>query len=151
MQVSDDVWTHAAFASKNAICWNQEPMGEGDWVLSGSLKVFEAGRTQMNILLGRSNDGFVTVACSGGWGVTIFNYTAKDNNWDRLGAVEVSTMKPGRWIKFKISKRGDRLWIRMGKKRAFKVDVGGLDLSGQWGLGVQSGSAGLWKDIQVER
>ncbi|MBL4809367.1 MAG: hypothetical protein JKY43_04835 [Phycisphaerales bacterium] len=151
MQTSNDEWMHAAFASKNAICWNQEPLGEGDWAITGSLYVFNTGRSQMNILLGRSTDGFVTVACSGDWGVTIFNYTSKDNNWNRLEVVEVPTMKFGRWIKFKISKRGNRLWVRMGKQRAFKVEIGDLDLSGQWGLGVQKGSAGIWKDVQVDR
>lgn len=155
LQASGEIWSQSAFSTRNANCWNRQELGDGNWSISGSMKVFEAEKTQMNILLGRSDDGYISVAITANWGVTVFyRHFSKDkdkqDNWERLENVEVKSNDVEKWIDFKVSKRKNRLMIKIGKQRPIRIDASEMDLSGEWGLGVQNKSAGLWRDVKVE-
>jgi hypothetical protein len=43
------------------------------------------------------------------------------------------------------------LMVKIGKQRPIRIDLEGIDVSGPWGLGVQRGTSGLWRDVKVER
>jgi|GEM_PF-4478054 len=150
LQASGDLWSHSAFSSRNANCWNNQELGDGNWEISGSMMIFEAEKTQLNILLGRSENGYISVAITANWGVTVFYRHTKDDRWERLENVEVKSNDVDEWIDFKITNRKDRLMIKIGKQRPIRIDASELDLSGAWGLGCQNKSAGVWKDVKIE-
>ncbi len=155
LQTNGDIWMHGAFNRSNAIAWNAEELGDRDWVLSGSFKIFESEKTQMNILLGRDDSGYLYIAMGPDFGITVFHRQLgkndDDNKWVRMINKEQRSLELNEWNTFKISKRRDRLMIKINRERPVRVEVGGIDLSGSWGLGAQNKSAGLWKEVQVER
>lgn len=156
LETNGDIWPHSAFSSTNANCWNAQELGDDDWAITGEMKIFDAEKTQMNILVGRSDTGYVSIAVTADWGVTVFHrqYSKdkdKGSKWVRIENQEVKSNSVDKWMKFKVSKRRDRLMIKIGKQRPIRVDVSEIDVSGAWGLGVQNKSAGLWRDVKVDR
>jgi hypothetical protein len=150
-----DVWLHTAWNRRNAVCWNKETLGDEDWELTGSVKIYDRESSQLNILLGRTDAGFMSVALGPTFGVTVFHRKfAQDKEkakWIRLKNQELRTLEMGEWVDFKISKRRDRLFVKVNSERTLRVDVSNIDLDGNWGLGCQVKSAGEWKDVKVER
>jgi len=144
-----------AFSRDNSVCWNTQELGDGDWEMTGSLKVFESDKTQINILLGKSDSGYISVSLKPDYGLTVFHRQyvddAKKSKWIRLVEKDVRSAHVNEWIDFKISKRRNRLLVRFNNERAVRVELGDIDISGQWGLGIQNKSAGLWRDVKVER
>lgn len=155
LQTSGDVWMHGAFSRNNAVAWNAQELGSRDWEMTGSLKVFEGDKAQMNILLGKSDSGYISVAIGPSFGVTVFHRQYTDNGkkskWVRLIHKDMKTLELNEWSDFKISKRQGRLMIKINKERPVRIELGEIDVAGQWGLGVQNKSAGLWRDVKVER
>lgn len=156
LQTKGNVWMQGAFNRNNSICWNNEELGERDWVITGSMKIFEGDKTQMNILLGRNDIGYVKVAVDTEWGATVFHRVFpveknKRSKWIRLGNKEIKANETNKWIDFKISKRRNRLMVKIDKQRPIRIELGDIDVTGRWGLGVQNKSAGLWRDVKVER
>ncbi len=154
LQTRGDVWVQAAFDSSNSVCWNHETLGDRDWELSGSLRIFDGDKTQMNVLLGKSDSGYISVALGPSFGITVFHrqYTQDHKSkWVRLENKEIRSLEMGRWADFKISKRHDRLLIKINRERPVMIDVKDIDLSGEWGLGCQNKSAGMWKDVKLVR
>jgi len=156
LQTRGNVWMQGAFDRNNSICWNNTELGDGDWVISGSMKIFEGDKTQMNILLGRNDIGYVKVAVGTEWGATVYHRVFpveknKRSKWIKLGTKEIKSNETNEWIDFKISKRRNRLMVRIGKQRPIRIELGDIDVTGRWGLGVQNKSAGLWRDVKVER
>ena len=154
LQTNGEVWLHGAFSSKNAVCWNSQELGDGNWEIAGSFKIFEGEKTQMNILLGRSDTGYLSIALGPKFGVTVFHRKyiddGKKSRWIRLVDKDIKSIKLDEWSTFKVSQRKGRLMVRINKDRAIRVELGDIDVTGAWGLGVQNKSAGLWKDVQVE-
>jgi hypothetical protein len=156
LSTNGDVWMQGAFDRNNSICWNNNELGDRDWVISGSMKIFEGDKTQMNILLGRDDIGYVKVAVGTEWGATVYHRVFpveknKRSKWIKLGTKEIKSNTTNEWIDFKISKRRNRLMVKIGKQRPIRVELGDIDVTGRWGLGVQNKSAGLWRDVKVER
>jgi len=149
-----DVWLHTAWDSNNAYCWNRQELGDGDWEMTGSVKIYKRDKAQLNILLGRTDEGFVSVALGPSFGVTVFDrrYEQGDqkSRWIRLKNQELKSLEMGEWVDFKISKRRSRLIIKINRERPVMIDVAGLDLDGNWGLGCQNKSAGEWRDVVVK-
>lgn len=155
LQTTGDAWFHCAFDNTNAVCWKQEPLGDRNWEISGSIQIFEGDKSQMNVLLGQSEAGYLSVAMGPTFGVTVFHrqYTddGKKSSWNRLEHKEFQTFEKDEWVEFKITKRNDRLMIKINRERPVMVDVSKIDLSGNWGLGCQNQSAGMWRDVKFER
>lgn len=155
LQTSGDVWMQGAFSRNNSVAWNSQELGERDWEMTGSFKVFDSEKTQMNILLGKSDAGYISIALGPDFGVTVFYRKYSDNgkksNWIRLIHKDYQSIELNEWSDFKVSKRRDRLMVRINKDRAIRVELGDYDVSGPWGLGVQNKSAGLWRDVKVDR
>jgi len=149
-----DVWQHSAWDRNNAVCWNRQTLGDKDWELSGSVKIYDRDKSQLNVLLGRTDAGFISVALGPDFGVTVFHRKYAQGNekarWIRLENKEIDSIVMGEWSDFKITKRRDRLMIKINKERPVMIDVKGIDLDGNWGLGCQNQSAGEWRDVKVE-
>ena len=153
LETNGDAWFHCAFDSTNSVCWNSQKLGRGNWELSGSLRIFEGDKSQMNVLLGKSDTGYLSVALGPTFGVTVFHRQYQDNDkskWVRLIHEDMKTFELEDWVDFKISKRRDRLMIKINRERPVVLDVKDIDLTGEWGLGCQNNSAGLWKGVVFE-
>lgn len=149
-----DVWLHTAWDSNNAYSWNRQELGDGDWEMTGSVKIYKRDKAQLNILLGRTDEGFISVALGPSFGVAVFDrrYALGDqkSRWIRLKNQELKSLEMGEWVDFKISKRRSRMIIKINRERPVMIDVAGINLDGNWGLGCQNKSAGEWRDVEVK-
>lgn len=143
-------WTQIAFTDMNAIAWRTEPVEKEAYTLEGRLKIFPGRNRQLNLLLGRNPKGFVSVAFTAGADVTIFHYHAKENRWERLGSAKSNVLKLDRWIRFRAEVGGDQLRVTLGTRRTLTVSLNGRSMRGPWGLGAQSGSAGMWRKVGLK-
>lgn len=143
-------WTQIAFPDKNAIAWRTEPAGKDGYVLEGRFKILPGWEQQLNLLLGRNLEGFVSIAFTAGRGVTIFHYHAKENRWERLGRAESDVLELDRWIRFRVEVGGDHVRVTLDKTSTLAVSLDGRSMRGPWGLGAQSGSAGLWRKVRLK-
>lgn len=150
-----DEWFHSAWDRRKAICWNKQTLGKRDWEITGSVKVFDRDNAQMDVLFGYTDAGFMTVALSPEFGLKIFHCQLEDGDrdkdkWVRLETKELRTLEIGEWADFSISKRRNRLIVKINRERPVMIDVGDIDLDGNWGLGCQYRSAGMWRDVVVD-
>lgn len=150
-----DEWYHSAWDGRKAMCWNKQSLGSGEWEISGQLKVFKRENAQMDILLGYTDTGFMTVAMSPSFGLKVFRVTLEDGDrekdtWRRLETKELKSFELNEWTDFKVSKRRNRLIIKINKERPLMLDIGDTNLDGNWGLGCQYRSAGVWRDVEVK-
>jgi len=145
-------WTQIAFSSTNAVAWRAKPVGKDAYALKGKFKILPGGREQLNLLLARSDDGFISIAFSAGYGVTVFEYHAdhaEDKQWERLGKARCVALKLNRWIRFRVEVEEDELRITLGKKLVLTKRLRGRPMRGPWGLGAQAGSAGMWRGVKL--
>jgi hypothetical protein len=143
-----DGYLQVAFPETNSVAFRRTGVGEGDFRLSGRLRILPARASQMNLLLGRRERGFVSVAINAGYGLTVFDYDGA--LWNRIGGVKVEGIGVGEQLTFQAQLTGDTLVLTINETEALRIDAGQLDLSGAWGLGAQAGSAGLWQDLAVD-
>ena len=55
-------WIQIAFPDTNAVAWRTEPVGKSKYALTGELEILPGASRQLNLLLGRTDQGFVSVA-----------------------------------------------------------------------------------------
>ena len=103
----------------------------------------------MNVLLGGSPSGCISVAFVAGYGITVFNYHAENNHWQRLGSETVAGINMGEKFSFEIKVRKDQLSVRIEDQEPIRFKLDNISINGPWGLGAQAGSAGIWYDIHV--
>jgi hypothetical protein len=142
-------WRQAAFAEKNALAWRCDPV-PGGLVASGGLQILPGGRQQMNFLFGRSDRGFYSVAFVADRGFTVFDYAARGEEWQQLGAGNAPQLRLGVRSRFAVEAAARKLTIRVDDQHwAFELPRP-LPDEVFWGVGAQSGSAGIWHDVTVE-
>lgn len=144
-------WAQIAFPANNAVAWRTEPVGRDEYAIEGRFKILPGGRRQLNLLLGRNKDGFVSVAFTAGSGVTVFDYHARgrDNPWERLSSVKFDAVKLGGWTRFRVEVVDDELRIMLDGQLAVAQSLRGRSMRGPWGLGAQASAAGVWRDVRL--
>ncbi len=140
-------WTQIAFPDANAIAWTTAAQPLENYTLRGRVRILPGDRQQMNILLARSDSGFISVALTTGWGVTVFHYSSSDNRWTRLAAQEaaIRTDEP---VPFRIQAADGRVLVMIDGKQVIEA-ASPVPLAGAWGVGAQSGSAGVWQGVEL--
>lgn len=149
-----DAWAQTAFPQSNAIAWRTDDAGGERYQLSGEFELLPGANQQLNVLLGRTDSGFVQVAFNAGNGVTVFEFDNRregDAAWKRLGFLEASAVRAGARVKFLVRVDKSKLTITVDDAKAGDVDLAGHPMKGAWGLGALAGSAGLWTKIQFKR
>lgn len=141
-------WTQVAFPDTNAICWRTAPVGRDSYTLSGFFKVLPGAGKQMNLLLGRNADGFVSVALVPESGITVFNYHAREDRWERLGHRDAA-IKMNDWNAVEITVTPPGLKARVDDAE-LSVELNGRSMVGPWGLGTQAGTAGQWRHVTLK-
>lgn len=140
-------WTQVAFENSNAIAWTTADRPHADYRLSGAVTILPGERTQMNLLLARSDDGFVSIGLTAGFGVTVFRYESAGNRWTRLASAEVPALRAGEAVRFEARAADGVLTVLIDGQPAVKMESP-VPLHGAWGLGAQSGSAGRWSGVE---
>ncbi len=151
LEVEGGVWTQRAYDSRNAIAWRTKPVLSRRYTIEGSAEILHSGKPQMNVLLGRSDAGFVTVAFRRGFGVTVLGYDSKGNAWSNLANARHEQVRAGGPFQFEVRIRDRKVEVRVDGKTVLSANIGNRDLTGPWGLGVQAGGAGVWKDVRLAR
>ncbi len=141
---SDGLWVQAAF-DKNAIAWRREPSGRKSYSISGELTLLPGEGRQMNLLVGKSEEGFFSLAFVEGGSVTLFEYLSGPDQWHQRGFADCNDLQFSKSVAFevKVSKKRVRLLVNGAELVSGEAET--LDLDGPWGLGAQSESAGIWK------
>jgi hypothetical protein len=62
LSASGETWIQSAFPSANAIAWRTDDVGVERYELSGEFEIVAGDTHQLNVLLGRTDSGFVQVA-----------------------------------------------------------------------------------------
>jgi hypothetical protein len=150
LETAGDSWTQIAFRDTNAIAWRTDAVGRDTYTLEGGFKILPNWNQQLNLLLGRNRDGFVSVAFVAGGRVTVFDYHAKENRWEGLGSAESDLLAHDRWIDFRVEVRGDHVQVALEKTPIITVPLNGRLMRGPWGLGAQNGSAGIWRNLRLK-
>jgi hypothetical protein len=134
-----------AFPQSNAVAWRVEPVGELPYALEGTVTILPNTERQLNILLDRSEDGFVCVALNADHGVTLFEYESARSKWHRRGARRHAAVAVNRPFRVRVEVRKGRVDVLIDGKQLLGVDLPDRRLDGAWGLGGLAGSAGIWR------
>lgn len=146
LSVGPDAWTQIAFPETNAIAWTTGELANDAYTLSGSVEILAGAKHQMNVLLARDGTGFVSVALTAGWGVTVFRYESAANRWTRLASAESPALAVGRAVAFEVAASGRHFRVSLDGAAVVEGDAP-EPLAGPWGVGAQAGSAGLWRGV----
>jgi hypothetical protein len=144
LATSGEAWVQAAFPDTNAVAWRTEPAGKPPYAISGTLRILEGGRRQLNLLLGRTAGGFVSVAFAAGEGVTVLRYVSKGEEWKRVAFRGTDALEPGKPFAFRVAVDGDRVSVSVDGALLVEAASTGAPLDGPWGLGAQNGCCGVW-------
>jgi hypothetical protein len=142
LQCSDERWLQAAF-DKNAVAWRRADAGK-KYTLAGELTLLPGAREQMNLFLGRSEKGFLSVAFSGG-GVNLFEYLSETEDWQARGHAECPDVRRDAPFSFSVTVAGKKVRVEVNGKLVIAGEAQTLSLTGPWGLSAQANAAGIWK------
>jgi len=149
LDANGETWGQAAFPGTNAIAWRTAPAPEGGYDLTGRFELLPGEGVQMNALLDRTPEGFVSVAMrSDGW-VTVFEYEAAADRWTRRASFEREGLEKAAGGAFVLRVRPASVSVAIDDAPAVEVDLPGRTMRGSWGLGVQAGTCGLWREIRA--
>lgn len=136
-----------AFPDSNAVAWLVSPVGKLPYALEGTVEILPNTERQLNVLLDRSDKGFLCVALNADFGVTLFEYESAGSKWHRRGSVRHGALKPKRPFRVRVEVSKGRVDVAIDGKRLLGADFPDRRLDGAWGLGALAGSAGIWRDF----
>lgn len=149
LDLRDGAWVQTAFSTTNAIAWRTDPVGSNRYTLGGRVELLPSATLQMNVLLDKTKRGFVSIALrADGW-LTLFEYDASRDHWNRRGSVEHAALKQKGPVAFLVRVESSRLSVFLEGQEAISVDLPDRTMDGPWGLGAQAGTCGVWYDIAV--
>jgi hypothetical protein len=154
LSTTGDTWLQAAFASSNAICWRADDVGSAKYEVTGEVEIFEGSQRQMNLLLGRTPNGFVQISFVAGFGLTSSSTTtaASEMLSGRSSAAPSPRVEDEReQRRSACACRSRRSRIELAGKSVCEVDAGDHAMSGACGVGALAGSAGAWREFSAKK
>ncbi len=142
LQCQGERWVQAAFGS-NAIAWRRKPAGK-KYTVAGELTILPGAIEQMNLFLGRSEQGFLSVAFKPG-SVTLFEYLSSTGDWQSRGFAECEDVLRGEPFAFSVAIKGSTARVAVNGADVISGEVKTIPLEGPWGLSAQANAAGIWK------
>lgn len=148
------VLVQSSFGGKNAVAFRQGPDAatggrplEFACELVGKLDGHD-GPPQLNVLLDRQDDSFLSVALHGSGWVTVFEHVYEGNAWNALGRGE-APMPTGNRFEVSIAIADGALAVSIDGTEAVRCEVE-RSWNGPWGVGAQAGSVGIWHQLTIE-
>ena len=152
LETLGEAWLQIAFPNVNAVAWRTQPVGKDRYVLSARVRILRNYGKQANLLLDQRTGGFVSVALTAGFGVSVFAYDAQKDAWDSRAAIKVPGLDLDEDHDVRLEIEGTRLRVLLDKQQVADVTFpereGGL--TGPWGLGAQSGTAVRWSGVKLD-
>jgi len=143
-------WEQMGLDDTNAVAWRTAPLHTNRYAFSAGLQVLAGSNPQMNVLLDRTANGFVSVAFTAGWGVTLFLYDSGTNKWAKVAAAECDRLPIGRMVDLLIEVDGTAIRVSIAGELVLESDLPGRQMDGPWGLGAEHDSAGIWSHVVVK-
>ncbi|MFK7740329.1 MAG: hypothetical protein AB8H80_08390 [Planctomycetota bacterium] len=147
-----------AYGDTSAVAFRGEPAVGKAILWTGEVLVAPGPTQQMNLLFGRSAQGYYSVAMVPGVGVTLFAHRYRGNVWRDLGRGAAESFQSGKFVPFAMRTEGRQLKFRLGAKNwAFELPEP-LPKEVRWGIGAQGaaagaahgiGSFGVWRDLKA--
>lgn len=142
-------WLQLPDSDKNAIAYRKERKLKKDAVIKGAMKVLPSQHDQMNILLGRNETGFISLAFGPSFGLTVWDFDSKrKESWKKLHNYELNDFDVNEKATFQIHLKKDKVIVEFKDQNPIEVSLNGRSTRGYWGLGVQKKSAGIWYDVK---
>jgi hypothetical protein len=150
LAIRGDTWTQMAFSDTNTLAWHTAPVGRPTYSIKGSAEILYSTNPQMNLLLSRTEVGFLMVAFRANSGVTLFRYTKADEAWENVGWMDAPEVQIGREFPFTVSIDGQKITLTIADQSPLMWTLDDIDLTGPWGVGVQSAGAGVWRGVTLK-
>lgn len=151
LDARDDGWYVGTIEDKNAVAWRLERLPAA-FRLGGRLTIFPGETSQLNLLLNRRDDGFVQVAFHDGH-VTVLehrNHKGPDGAaWRTVARAPCPAITTGQEVPFSASADGRVLTVTVGGGEPLRASFD-HDLSGPYGVGALRGSAGVFREVEVD-
>ena len=144
-----DDWLQTAFPETNALAWHTSAMDRTEYVVRGSFEILPSGKQQLNLLLNRSDAGFISIAFTANYGITVFDQRSEGNVWNAVAAAEVASLLPLTELAFEVRVAGKQLTVLLAGDEVIQVELP-RELLGPWGLGAQAGTSGFWRGVSVD-
>lgn len=146
---ADGEWVQIAFPDKNAVAWRAAAVGRPAYALSAVVEILPNAAHQVNLLLDRADEGFLVVALSAGFGVTLFEYEAKENRWNRRASASHPSVQVGKPFHVEVRVAGGAVAVAVDGEALLRTPFPQRRLTGACGLGALAGSAGVYRDLKL--
>ena len=149
LNCSGDRWLQGAFDT-NAIAWHRSASKKKNkkrvsYSVSGELTILPGPNRQMNIFVGRSDEGFFSIAFNADVGVTLFEFTSGNSNWQKRGFVKCADVRSNEPFRFSVHVAKDTVRVDVEGTEVVSGEVQTLKLTDTWALSAQAKSVGPWK------
>lgn len=157
----DQGWIQAALGTRSSRCWTREPAGREDYSLVGRVTLYAPlvknnKKTrpggQVNLLIGRVGEEYISVVFNTITGVTVFRYEALTGEFRVLVKQKNGTFVPANEpFEFKVSVGPKIGSVELNGKPIATFTTEGRDMTGQYGTGAQAGCGlALWSELRLE-
>lgn len=153
LQLHGQGWAQSPIMG-NAIAWNQTPVPEPPYVISGELRTFADAKTssaQANLLFGRLGQDHLQVSIHSQGGLSVWDYKGAQGEYNNLmtkrwdGAYSVQEFCP-----FQILVTPEDAFVTVRGIELSPFSVLGRDMGGAFGLGTFKGSTTVWRNLTIE-
>ncbi|MDA1264227.1 MAG: hypothetical protein O2816_04015 [Planctomycetota bacterium] len=153
----DSHYVQTPLKGNNAVSWSTLPPPEGPYEIRGEFLVYrnDINMGQVNVVLGRVGDDYLSVSFNTQNGVHAWAYTAElerkgEPPFREVTSKALDPLLPSRaWIEFAIRVADERVAIRVGEHELYPFDTTGRPMTGAWGVGTFTGSVGQWRNLEV--
>lgn len=154
-------WVQAALGNRSSRCWSREPVGREEYTLSGRLTLYaplvksnKKARPggQVNLLLGRVGEEYISVVFNTITGVTVYRYEALTGEYRILVEQKSGAFVPANTpFEFRVQIGPKIGSIELNGRPITTFTTDGRDMTGQYGTGAQAGcGVALWTELRLE-
>ena len=139
-------------------CWSTAAPPAGSYTIRGEFLLYRGADPmgQVNVMLGRDGDDYISVSFNTVVGVHAWRYNSARDAEGKPPFIEITSkalepaLRPRVWTPFAVhyDDSQERVTIEIGDERLRPFDTTGRPMSGHWGLGTFIGSVGVWRGVE---
>jgi hypothetical protein len=136
-----------ASPNADALVVNQGAFRSLPFHVEGELSFLPGKGRQLHLVLGYSEDSYLLVSFTAGWGVTLWRHEVPGARWLHEAAAEVPELGAEHGARFRVAAGADALSISLDGAEVLRFPLQGASPLGEFGLGAQAGSNGTWSAL----
>ncbi|HWL93904.1 MAG TPA: hypothetical protein VNT79_10250 [Phycisphaerae bacterium] len=150
LDVQKAKWIQCAFPDSHALAWSTRSIKAESFRINGAFEILPSGDGEklMHVMLGKAGSQFIFVSFTSTGRVIVRQVFWSENRSDFLADVK-TPIAEGKRTKFSIAVKGDVLTVFLEGKQIARCNARGKKLTGPWGVGVEKGCAGIWREVKV--